>query len=77
MELRRPTIADKETILEMLAEFEKAGSVYAYGSMISCSIKAVISDIPFARRSVERAMPRPSCDLVCRKPQAKIFPRSL
>lgn len=26
MELRRPTIADKETILEMLAEFEKAGS---------------------------------------------------
>ncbi|CYU30274.1 GNAT family N-acetyltransferase [Streptococcus suis] len=26
MELRRPTIADKETILDMLAEFEAAGS---------------------------------------------------
>lgn len=26
MELRRPTVADKETILDMLAEFEAAGS---------------------------------------------------
>lgn len=26
MELRRPTVADKETVLDMLAEFEAAGS---------------------------------------------------
>lgn len=129
MELRRPTIADKDTILEMLAEFETAGSAMD-GGFISkdvdfedwilrnqdyeaginlpegfvpsiqyvsfdqtgralgflslrlrlndfLSIKAVISDIPFAQPSEERAMPRTRCDLVCRKPQPKIFPRSL
>lgn len=31
MELRRPTLADKETVIEMMAEFEKANSAHDGG----------------------------------------------